>query len=322
MKKPSKEKHGKGLSLLEDLKVHWQLYLMIAPLVIWLYFYSVRPLSGVSIAFLDYNPFKGIEGSEFIWFDNFKTLVAGPSKAMFWRAFKNTVIISLYGIIFEFPVPIILAVMFHELRSQKYRSIVQTIVYAPHFISQVIVCSMVVTMLAMNTGMVNILAENFCKLIGFDYTRINFLAESQYFRSIYTLSGIWKEAGFSSIVFFASLCGIPTELYEAAKVDGANRFKQIWHISIPGIMSTIVIMLIIRVGNILNVGYEKVLLLYNSGIYDTADILSTYTYRMGVAASPDYGLSTASSMINSVVGFAMVVLANRLAKRYSETSMW
>ncbi len=311
-----------ALTLIDDVKINWQLYIMIMPLVIWLCLYSLRPLSGVVIAFLDYSPFLGITGSEFIGFENFQTLVAGPSKDLFWRAFGNTVILSLYSIVLEFPVPIILAIMFHELTNQKYRKLIQTIVYAPHFISQVTVCSMVVTMLALNTGLINILIENFLGLFGVPYEGIQFLAESQYFRMIYTLSGIWKEAGFSSIVFFAALCGVPMELYEAAKVDGASRIKQIWHISLPGIMSTIVIMLIIRVGNILNIGYEKVLLLYNSGIYDTADILSTFTYRMGVAASPDYGLSTASSLINSVVGFIMVILANKLARKFSETSVW
>lgn len=313
-------KRGTGLG--KDMREHWQLYIMVLPLMTWLLFFAVKPLLGVSIAFLDYSPFKGIQGSDFVALENFKTLLFGPSKDMFWRAFKNTLLISIYGIVVEFPIPIILALMFHELRSNRYRKTIQTIVYAPHFISEVIVCSLVLTMLAMNTGMVNILLENLFKLLGLEYSQIHFMAQSKFFRTIYVLSGVWKEAGFSSIVFFAALCGISSELYEAARVDGANRLKQIWYISIPGIMSTIVIMLIIRVGNILNVGYEKVLLLYNPGIYDTADILSTFTYRMGVAASPDYGLSTASSLINSMVGFVMVILANRLAKKFSETSIW
>lgn len=306
----------------EHIRTQWQLYIMVTPLVIWLILYAIKPLFGVSIAFLDYNPFTGMEGSKFIGLDNFIELIAGPSKDQFWRAFRNTVIISVYGILFVFPFPILLALMFHELRLKKYRQVIQTIVYAPHFISQVIVCSLVITMLAMDTGIINILIEKFLMLFGVEYNHILFMSESRFFRAIYILSDIWKEAGFSSIVFFAALCGVPVELYEAAKVDGANRLQQIWHISIPGIMSTIIIMLIIRVGNILNVGYEKVLLLYNTSVYETADILSTFTYRIGVSTSPDYGLSTASSLINSVVGFAMVVLANRLAKKFSETSMW
>lgn len=316
------EKQKRTIHFTEELKNNWQLWVMVIPLLIWLFFFALRPLYGVTIAFLEYSPFRGIDGSEWIGFENFKELMFGPSKEMFWRAFKNTVLISMYGLIFGFPVPIILALMFHELRSSKYRKTLQTITYAPHFISEVIVCSLVLTMLAMNTGMFNILLEKLFALFGADYKQIHFMAESKFFRTIYTASGIWKEAGFGSIVFFSALCGIPSELYEAAKVDGANRLKQIWYISIPGIIPTIMIMLIIRVGNILNVGYEKVLLLYNPGIYDTADILSTFTYRMGVATNPDYGLSTAASLFNSVVGFIMVVAANRISKKFSETSLW
>lgn len=322
MKQVVKGKKKTNLSFMEELKNNWQLWVMVIPLLVWLFFFALRPLYGVSIAFLEYSPFRGIDGSKWIGFENFRELMFGPSKEMFWRAFKNTVLISIYGLIFAFPVPIIMALMFHELRSGKYRKTLQTITYAPHFISEVIVCSLVLTMLAMNTGMFNILLEKLFALFGIEYKQIHFMAESRFFRTIYTLSGIWKEAGFGSIVFFSALCGIPSELYEAAKVDGAGRLKQIWYISLPGIIPTIMIMLIIRVGNILNVGYEKVLLLYNPGIYDTADILSTFTYRMGVATNPDYGLSTAASLFNSVVGFAMVVLANRISKKFSETSLW
>lgn len=322
IKKAEKKKRIHLIDLMEELKNNWQLWVMVVPLIIWLFFFALRPLYGVTIAFLEYSPFKGIDGSEWIGLENFRELMFGPSKEMFWRAFKNTVLISIYGLVFGFPVPILLALMFHELRNSKYRKTLQTVTYAPHFISEVIVCSLVLTMLAMNTGMFNILLEKLFALFGAEYKQVHFMAESKFFRTIYTASGIWKEAGFGSIVFFSALCGIPSELYEAAKVDGANRLKQIWYISIPGIIPTIMIMLIIRVGNILNVGYEKVLLLYNPGIYDTADILSTFTYRMGVATNPDYGLSTAASLFNSVVGFAMVVAANRISKKFSETSLW
>lgn len=306
----------------ESIKRDWQLWLLVMPLLIWLFFYAFRPLYGISIAFLKYSPFKGIEGSDFVGLENFRKLMFGSSSPLFWRAFKNTVLISLYGLVIGFPIPILLAVLFHELRGNRRKKMLQTITYAPHFISEVIVCSLVITMLSMNTGLFNVLLEKLFALFGAEYKQIHFMAESQYFRSIYTVSGIWKEAGFSSIVFFAALCGISPELYEAAKVDGAGRFRQIWNISLPGIMPTIVIMLIIRIGNILNVGYEKVILLYNPGIYDTADILSTFTYRMGIANNPDYGLSTAASLVNSVVGFAMVVIANRVSKKFSETSLW
>lgn len=305
-----------------SIKKDWRLWLLIIPLLLWLYFFAYRPMYGIYIAFLKYSPFKGIEGSAFIGLENFRNLMFGPSSEYFWRAFKNTILISTYGLVFSFPMPIIFALLLHEVRNNKSRKLVQTITYAPHFISEVIVCSLVLTMLSLNTGLFNVLLEKLFALFGQEFTPIHFMAKSEYFRSIYTISGIWKEVGFSSIVFFAALCGIPNELYEAAKVDGATRLRQIWSISIPGILPTIVIMLIIRIGNILNVGYEKVLLLYNPGIYDRADILSTYIYRLGVQNNPNYGVSTAASLINSLIGFAMVIMANRIAKKFSQTSLW
>lgn len=312
----------KKFNIFKSLQKDWRLWVLIIPLLLWLYFFAYRPMYGISIAFLKYSPFKGIEGSEFIGLENFKNLMFGPSSEYFWRAFKNTVLLSTYGIVFSFPMPIIFALLLHEVKSNTGRKWVQTITYAPHFISEVIVCSLLLTMLALNTGLFNVLLEKIYAIFGKDFQSIHFMAKSEYFRTIYTLSGIWKEVGFSSIVFFSALCGIPSELYEAAQVDGASRLRQIWHISIPGILPTIVIMLIIRVGNILNIGYEKVLLLYNPGIYDKADILSTYIYRIGVQNNPNYGLSTAASLVNSLIGFAMVIMANKISRKFSETSLW
>lgn len=305
-----------------NFKENWQLWLMVLPLLIWLALFSYKPLYGMMIAFKDYSPFKGIAESEFVGLENFRTLMFGPSKDFFWRAFRNTIVISLSGIAFGFPVPIILAILFHELKSNNFRKSVQTATYLPYFISEVIVCSLLLTMLQLNTGFINILFEKILGLFGVSYTHIQFMAKSQYFVPIYILSGIWKDAGFASIVFFASLCGIPSELYEAAKIDGASRFKQILHISIPGIMNTIIIMLIIRVGNILKVGFEKVILLYNESIYDTADIIATYTYRLGIENSRNYGVSTAAILLNAVIGFTLVMVSNKLARAYSETSLW
>lgn len=314
----SKHKLGIYESLLRD----WRLWVMIAPLLIWLFLFSFKPLTGMSIAFLKFNPFKGITGSKFIGLANFQSLMFGPSSEYFWRAFRNTIVLSGYGIIFGFPAPIILAILLHEVKSNVGKKWVQTVTYAPHFLSEVVVCGLLVTMLALNTGLFNVIFEKIFALFGQDYNQIQFMAQSNYFRGIYTASGIWKEAGFSSIVFFSALCGIPDELYEAAKVDGASRLKRIWHISIPGIMPTIVIMFIIKIGHILSIGYEKVLLLYNPSIYDKADILSTFIYRLGIQSNPDYGMSTAASLFNSLVGFAMVILANKISRKFSETSLW
>ncbi|MDO5402749.1 MAG: ABC transporter permease subunit [Eubacteriales bacterium] len=318
LKEQNKKKLGFKAAWLRD----WRLWVMITPLLIWLALFAFKPLTGMSIAFLKYNPFKGISGSKFIGFENFTNLMFGPSSEYFWRAFKNTIILSGYGIIFGFPAPIILAILLHEVSKNSRKKIVQTVTYAPHFLSEVVVCGVLVTMLALNTGLFNVALDKLFGLFGVDFNQIQFMAESKYFRAIYTLSGIWKEAGFGSIVFFSALCGIPEELYEAAKVDGASRIKRILHISIPGITPTIVIMFIIKIGKILNLGYEKVLLLYNPSIYDKADILSTYIYRMGVQTNPNYGMSTAASLFNSLIGFALVILANRISKKFSETALW
>lgn len=319
------------------MKQEWRLWVLVMPLLIWLALYSYKPMWGILIAFQKYSPFLGtltldwfpadgglvaFGGSPFVGLDNFKDLMFGSSSEYFWRAFVNTIMISAYGIVFAFPAPIILALLFNELRNSTIRKSAQTAMYAPHFISEVIVCSLVLTFLAVNTGLVNILLKDVFEFFGKDYTQIQFMSNSNMFRPIYTLTGIWKEAGFGSIVFFAALCGIPAELYEAAKIDGANRFRQIFNISIPCILPTIVVMLIIRIGNILNVGYERVLLLYNPGIYDKADILSTYIYRLGIQNNPNYGLSTAATLVNSVIGLILVMGANKIAKRYSETTLW
>ena len=307
---------------LRALQQDWQLWLMVLPLLVWLALFSFKPLTGMSIAFLKYNPFKGIAGSTFVGLENFKELMFGASSEYFWRAFRNTIRLSAYGILFGFPAPIILAILLHEVKSKFGRSVVQTITYAPHFMSEVVVCGLLVTMLGLNTGLFNVALTKLFGLFGVEFTQIQFLAQSKYFSAIYTLSGIWTEVGFGSIVYFSALCGISKDLYEAADVDGATRLQKIFHISIPGIMPTIVIMLIIKIGNILSLGYEKVLLLYNPQIYDKADILSTYIYRMGVQTNPNYGMSTAASLFNSLVGFVLVILANRISKKLSETALW
>jgi putative aldouronate transport system permease protein len=308
-------------SFLNDCKNNWQLYVLILPITIWLILYFFKPLWGIAIAFENYSPFKGILHSDFVGLDNFKDLMFGQSSAYFWRAFKNTLIISLYGIAFAFPIPIILALLFNEVKNQNYRKAVQTITYLPYFISEVVVAGLVLSFLALNTGIINVLIGNVFHIFGIQYDYIQFMVWPAYFRFIYIFSGIWKNCGFESIIFFAALCGISPTLYEAARIDGANKLKQIFYVSLPGITPTIVIMLIIRIGNILNVGYEKVLLLYNPMIYSTADILSTYTYRLGTE-NVNYGLSTAVSLLNSIIGFSMVIAANKLSKKLTQSSLW
>lgn len=309
------------LPLGKDIKENWQLYVMILPLVVWLILYSYKPLWGIVIAFQNYSPFKGIYGSDFTGFHNFKELMFGTASQNFWRAFRNTIILSGYGIIFAFPVPIILAILFNEIKDGIFRKGVQTATYIPHFISEVVVASLVLSFLSLNTGIINILIEKTMGLLGVQYNHVQFMSKPEFFRGIYILSGIWKSAGFDSIVFFAALVGISPTLYEAARIDGATKLQQILHVSLPGITPTIVIMLIIRIGNILNIGYEKVILLYNPLVYDTADILSTYTYRLGTD-NVNYGLSTAASLVNSVIGFVLVIIANKISKKMTQSSLW
>lgn len=308
-------------SFSNELRNNWQLYVLILPLTIWLILYFIKPLGGIAIAFQNYSPFKGILHSDFVGLDNFKDLMSGPSSVYFWRAFKNTLIISLYGIVFAFPIPIILALLFNEVKNSNYRKFVQTVTYLPYFISEVVVASLVISFLALNTGIINVLINNFFQIFGIQYSEIQFMLIPKYFRTIYISSGVWKSCGFDSIIFFAALCGVSPTLYEAAKIDGANKLKQIIHVSLPGIAPTIVIMLIIRIGHILSIGYEKVLLLYNPMIYSTADILSTYTYRLGME-NVNYGLSTAASLLNSIIGFCLVIAANKISKKLTQTSLW
>jgi putative aldouronate transport system permease protein len=309
---------SRGRSLHSD---RWQLYILALPLVAWLILYAYLPLQGLIIAFQKFDPYQGMYGSEFNGLDNFARMVVGPASHDFWRATINTITISLYSLLFGFPVPIILAILFNETKEGIFRKTVQTTSYLPHLISEVTVAAMVLTGLEIN-GVLNTVIEKVASWFGSEYRHISWMSEPAYFQSIYVFSGVWKEAGFSSIVFFAALVGVSPTLYEAARIDGASRLQCIWHVSLPGIIPTIVITLIIRVGNILNVGFEKIILLYNPLTYDTADVLGTYTYRLGSSAPLDYGLSTAASLFNSVIGFALVILTNRIARKLSETSLW
>lgn len=308
-------------SLLRDIGNNWQLYVLALPLAVWLLLYAYKPLIGLVIAFEKFSPFKGMWGSPFSGLDNFKRLMAGPSAYLFWRALRNTLLISLYGLVLGFPVPILLAILFNEVREGVYRKTIQTVSYLPHLISEVTIAGIVLTMLQVN-GLANLAIASVLRLFDADFRPIAFMSEPDFFKGIFTLTGIWKSAGFDSIVYFAALVGVSPTLYEAAKIDGASRLQRILHVSIPGILPTIVIMLIVRVGNILNVGYERVLLLYNPLTYEAADVLGTFTYRLGSTTPIDYGLSTASSLFNSLVGFTLVIITNKISRKLAETSLW
>jgi putative aldouronate transport system permease protein len=210
-----------GRGFVDELRGNWQLYVLALPLAIWLILYAYKPLVGLVIAFQKFSPFKGIEGSPFVGLDNFQRLMAGPSAYMFWRALKNTVLISLYGLVFGFPIPIILAILFNEAREGLFRKSVQTVSYLPYLLSEVTIASIVLSVLQLN-GLVNVGAESLLGALGLDYKRVAWMSEPAFFQGIYTLTGIWKSAGFDSIVFFAALVGISPTLYEAARIDGAS----------------------------------------------------------------------------------------------------
>jgi putative aldouronate transport system permease protein len=302
----------KAFLLVERLKRDWMIYALLAPTVIWFILFLYKPMYGLQIAFKDYSVFRGISESPWVGFEHFVTLFENDS---FVRAIKNTVMISGASLIFGFPVPIILALMFNEIINPKFKRSVQTIVYLPHFISAVIIAGIVITAFAPSTGVVNL----FLNALGYD--SIYFLTKPEWFRTIFVGTGIWQEAGFGSIVFLAAIAGVSPSLYESAVVDGASRWQMMWKITIPCIMPTILIMLIIRIGNILEVGFEMIIMLYQPATYETADVISTFIYRQGIQAA-QYDLAAAAGLFNAVIAFILVITANTISKRVSKTSLW
>ncbi|MDB5802096.1 MAG: sugar transporter permease [Rhodocyclales bacterium] len=288
------------------------LYLMLLPVIVWFLIFSYLPLGGLQIAFKQFSLFKGIAGSDWIGAKHFLTLFQSDQ---FLRAIKNTLVISFYSIVFAFPIPILLAVMVNEIQSQGYRKAVQTIVYLPHFISVVIVAGLVVSFLSPATGVVN----NILSHMGMP--RIYFLTQPDWFRSIYISSNIWKEAGFNSIVFLASIMSINPALYESAQVDGATRWQMITRITLPSIVPTIAVLLVIRLGSVLEVGFEYIILLYQPTTYDTADVISTYIYRLGMQGAR-YDVATAAGVFNAGVALILVLAANRLSRKFARTGVF
>lgn len=297
--------------LLKDLVRNKYIYLMLLPVVAYYIIFHYAPMYGAVISFKKFIPRRGILGSPWVGLEHFRTFFNSPYCL---RLIRNTVLISLYGIIFAFPAAIILALLINEIQNSYFKKTVQTVTYLPHFISLVVMCGILRNFLALD-GIINDLAE----LLGME--RQLFLAEPKWFRTIYIGSGIWQGVGWNSIIFIAALSGIDQELYEAAVIDGAGKWKQTLHVTIPGILPTIIIMLILRVGNIMSVGHEKVILLYNPAIYETADVISTYVYRKGLLEN-NFSFSSAVGLFNSVINFALLVCVNKISRVVSETSLW
>lgn len=300
---------------MKTLKKVWkqkELYLLVLPVLLYYLIFHYKSMYGLMIAFMDYSPRRGIEGSGWVGLQHFMNFF---DSIYFGRLLRNTLRISIATIIFSFPAPIILALLMNELRSKRFARVTQTITYMPHFISMVVICSMIREFVKPEGFVTQILVKFF------GCSGSNLLSAPENFLPIYVISDIWQGVGWGSIVYLAALTAVDTELYEAAAIDGANRWKQTLHITIPSIMPTIIIMFIMRLGQVMSVGYEKIILLYNEGIYETADVISTYVYRMGLV-DRQYSFSAAVGLFNSAINFALVILANRISKKVSDTSLW
>lgn len=315
-----KRKQAAGLynqkkPLIYYLKRDRFIYLLLLPGLIYYLVFKYIPMLGIVIAFEDYKPFFGLEGIFTSKWVGFKHFMKFFRSAYCLRLIKNTLLLSLYTLIWGFPLSIVLALFINELRGRHFKKTVQTISYLPHFLSAVIVCGIIRTMTSTDGGLINAIIVR----LGGD--PVYFLGETQWFRTIYTVSDVWQTIGWNSIVFIAAMAGIDKALYEAAKVDGAGVLKRMWYITLPGIMPVVTIMLIMRVGNILNVGYEKVLLLYSPQIYSVSDIISTYVYREGLV-NQNYSFATAVNMFTSVVSLVMVLGTNFITKKMGQEGVW
>lgn len=313
--KAAASKEEKKKTLRKNVMRDKYLIIMMAPVVLYYLVFCYLPMTGLWIAFTDFKPGQGIAGlftGEFVGLKWFIQFFGSPYA---WRLIRNTFLLSFYSLIFGFPIPILFAVCITQIRSKFLQKAAQVITYLPYFISTVVIAGMVINFLSPSSGIIN----QFIRFFGGE--PINFMGLPQWFRAIYVISGSWQSFGFNSIIFVAAIMGISPELYEAMKVDGANKRQIIWRLVLPGIKSTIILLLIMNLGNILNVGFERVYLMYNSGIYETADVIQTYVYRQGIG-SHNYSYATAVGLFNSLVGFVLVFMANRTSRKLTETSIW
>ena len=288
------------------------LYLILIPFILWYAVFMFKPMYGLLIAFKDYSLFRGISGSEWIGLYNFKEFLTSP---YFYTTLKNTLMLNVYSLCLEFPFAILIALMLNEVKNKYFKSIVQTASFIPYFIAIVVATGITVNVLSPSTGVVNMVLEK----LGFE--KIYFLSKPELFRGIFTGLNMWKTTGFNAVIYLAALTAVDEQLYEAARIDGANKFSQLRHITIPAIIPTIVIMLVLKVGSMLNVAFETVLLLYQPATYSTADVISTYVYRTGMLMQ-DFGLATAVGLFNALVGFILVYSANKWSKKVTQSSLW
>jgi multiple sugar transport system permease protein/putative aldouronate transport system permease protein len=292
----------------------WQLYLMLLLPVVYLLIFHYWPMYGLQIAFRNYNVVQGITGSPWAGFSHFERFV---ESYMFWPVIRNTIVLHSYELLVGFPLPIILALALNQVRLRWFKRTVQMITYAPYFISTVVVVGMLVVLLDPRTGLLN----NLLGLLGLG--PLDLLSNPNYFRHLYVWSSVWQNLGFGSVIYLATLSSIDPQLHEAAIVDGASRIKRIWHIDLPGIMPVAVIMLILNIGSILSIGFEKVLLMQNNLNLSTSEVIDTYVYKIGLASEvPQYSYAAAIGLFRSVVGLILLVIANQIARRFAKSSLW
>lgn len=309
--KTKRDRKGEFRAITKNVIRNKEILFIAIPVIAFYVIFHYMPMYGALIAFKDYSPRLGVMGSEWVGFKHFINLFTSPD---FPEILGNTLTISFLTLVVGFPAPILLALLLNEMTSLKLKKAVQNITYLPHFISLVVVCGMIKTFTAEN-GVVTTLLTNF----GVENRAL--LTQPQYFVPIYIISGIWQEIGWSSIIYIAALSNIDASLIEAAEVDGAGHWKKFIHITIPSIVPTIITMLILKVGSIVDVGYEKIILLYNDAIMDVADVINSYSYRMGLI-NRSWSFSSAVGLFNSVVSFILLVVTNNISKKVSENSLW
>lgn len=303
-----------GNRLKKSLRHNYDLYLMSLPVVIYYIIFAYLPMYGVQIAFKDYVPTLGIWGSPWVGFKHLKVFF---ESLYFNRLIRNTLGISLYSIFIGIPAPIFLALLFEEIRSKRGRSVLQSISYAPNFMSTVVVCGIILMFLNSQTGLIPAIM----RLFGAE-VKTSLIADPEAFWHIYVWSGVWQGIGWSSLIYTAAISGIPTELYEAATIDGASKMRQIWSITLPSILPTIVIVSLFSVGSLMSVGYEKIYLLQNGTNAEYSEVISTYVYKAGLTGMPRYSFASMVGLFNNIINIIILAITNFFAKKTTDTGLW
>lgn len=300
--------------LFSDIKINWQLYVMMIIPLLYIIIFKYGPMYGAQIAFKEYMPRIGLWESEWVGFKHFIRFFESPQ---FFVIIKNTLALSLYSLLINIPLPIIFALSLTYLKNQRFKKTVQMVTYLPHFISTVIIVGLIQLIFNTQSGIVNNIIQIFAG------EKINFLGHSKYFRSLYVWSGVWQGMGWSSILYVSALAGVPTELHEAAILDGANKIRRIWHIDIPSILPTIAIMTIMSMGSILSVGFDKTYLMQNATNIEISEVLSTYEYKIGIGGGmPTYSYPAAIGMFSAIINFLLIVITNKISNSLSNTGLW